>query len=323
MTSSADAVNRYFTAANTFQNKITSNDPSLAADLKNLQMLYQKALVSANTSTELPKLQKRNTEILLLSKTIIAKHLEQLSKNIENLQKELETSEQAISSFMDTAVKTVIKVDFKAPLTRLTLHGQGGNLDWNTGIALSRLSDGTLGYESKGKLEFKFKLDGQWENCGNRTLEAGKTEIIKPAVNMPVVPVTVKCNPKQITEKDTLYLRGIGSVKICGETKSLSWDKGIQLTREGNNFFLILDEPAEIKFKVLINDDPKRWSTDADRTLKKGENIEFETTFEGQPTIENNSTGSRVAYNDKGNAKSITQIQSRVMEGEEDFNFGC
>jgi len=322
MAFSSDPINRYYTAANAFQSKINSNDPSLAVELKQLQILFQKALAFAKTSTELPKLQKRNTEILLLSKAIITKHLGNLSKDVENLQKALEISAQSIPSPVDQVVKTAIKVDFKAPLgQRLAIYGQGGNLDWSKGTPLSRLSDGTLGYESTDKLEFKFKLDGQWENWGNRILEAGKTETIKPAVNMPTVPVTVKCNPKQITEKDTLYIRGTGSVKICGESKSLSWEKGIPLTREENKFFLILDEPAEIKFKVLINDDPNRWSTDGDRILKKDENAEFETTFQGQPTIENNSTGSGVAYNDKGNVTPVTQIKSRLKDEDMDFNF--
>ncbi len=310
-----NALSNYLRAADTYQSRINSNNQdSLAAEFKQLQFLYNKALKERPADQEI--LKKRNTEILILSRGVIVKHLETCSGNLKRLEAEMAQA----ASRADTVVKTVIKVNCPVPFaSRITIHGNGNGLNWEPGMPLRQLGDGTVGFESTGELEYKFKLDGVWEPIqGNRKIASGKVESVTPEVKMPIS--AVKLTSRQVTPSDNLYLRGEGTVKINGTTHSLNWNKGIQLQRVGNEFFLLLDEPAEIpNFKLLINDDSNRWSEGPNLSLKKGENIARDVVFPG-PTIEVPRTGAgRVATNDKSSAAA--QLQTRVASDTITFEY--
>jgi hypothetical protein len=305
----AIALNSYYQAATSYQSHMSSgNQESLAFEFKQLQNLYQTALKQARPA-DLEHLKKRNTEILILSRGVIVKHLETCDQRKASLQAEMAQA----ASRSDTVVKTAIRVNCPIPLAgRITIHGQGNQLDWPRGTPLRQLNDGTVGFESTGALEYKLKMDGKWEDIpGNRTIAAGQTETITPALTLPIAPV--KLTSRQVTQSDNLYLRGEGTVKINGTTQHLNWGKGIPLQRVGNEFFLMLDEPADIsKFKLLINDDSNRWSEGPDWSLKKGENIAREVVFPG-PAVEAPRIGAgRVAYNDQSSAPAVAQLGTRV-----------
>ena len=297
----------------------SSNQETLSFEFKQLQILYRTALKQA-TPFYLEQLQKRNADILVLSRRVITQHLADCPKHIASLQAEM--AQVASRADVVASGKTTIKVNCPVPLAgRVTVHGQGNQLDWERGTPLRRLDDGAVGFESTGALEYKLKFNGKWEEMeGNRKIAAGQTEVITPAVTLPIAPV--KLTSRQVSQNDNLYLRGEGTIKFNGIIQNLSWNKGIAMQRVGNEFFLMLDEPADIvNFKVLINDDSNRWSEGANLSLKKGETLTREVVFPG-PTVEVPRTGAgRVAYNDRNDAEPVAQLEARVTDDTIAFDF--
>ena len=182
----ANAINNYYQAAASYESKMnSSNQEALSFEFKQLQILYRTALKQSRPA-DLDNLQKRNTEILVLSRRVITQHLADCPKHIASLQAEM--AQVASRSDAVAGGKTTVKVNCPVPLAgRITVHGQGNQLDWERGTPLRRLDDGAVGFESTGALDYKFKLDGKWENIeGNRKIAAGQTEVITPALTLPI-----------------------------------------------------------------------------------------------------------------------------------------
>ncbi len=192
------------------------------------------------------------------------------------LRKPVAAPAAAASVFADQqpSAPVITKIIFKCQIPfghTLKIHGQGGDLDWIQGKELEKVDNETYAYSMEnvaGKVEYKLVLDDKWEDCPNRSIEAGKTsDPIVPALFIPKVPVIVNFGDSS----KKLFIRGTGPGME-------NWEKGIELKPVKGKFVLETNEKCgNFEFKIRIND--LQWSSGDNFIAEDGKTVEITPNF--------------------------------------------
>jgi len=185
---------------------------------------------------------------------------------------------QSINFNPPTPITSKITIKYNASQgKRLFICGSGAGLSWQTPTALEKVDNDTYVHRIEGNFketEYKVLLDGVWEESGNRRISEGKEESYTPRFKIAAAsaPVAEVVKPIKTTRISINFNAGWGNkLFIRGSGPGMSWLKGLEMKMvEGKWVFETTQECKDFEYKILLNDDDKKWSIGANYTAGYG-----------------------------------------------------
>lgn len=167
------------------------------------------------------------------------------------------------------------------PGTNLSIRGNGAGLSWNKGQPLVEIEDNHWIYPvSKNfeTIEYKTLIDDKiWEPIkGNHTLKAGNNATVEAVdFKLPSTPPLGKC-----TRLSIRCDAGKGNAfKIYGTGPGMSWQKGVDLKKVGDDLWVWETSSYFNNFEYKIATNSNRWETGPNHRAQFGKMEEVFSRF--------------------------------------------
>ena len=183
------------------------------------------------------------------------------------------------STLRQAPILTEIKIHCKVPVGHtLFIRGSGAGLNWDFGVPLTKIDEGTYVYRVKGArgdLEYQIYLDDTQRESGEKhRVVQGKAQELTPDFTIPevVAPVVEAPKPPKTTQIAVNYDVGFGNALfIRGSASPLNWGKGVEMHYKDGKWVYetsdVFDKPIEYKF--LVND--KKWENGNNHKIAHGQ----------------------------------------------------